>query len=126
MAASVSRTSAGGSRSSGASSPLTASPSRAYGQPAKLCHTSRVAPASRAAASRWSVPSVRSRLVMANALSKLRPSLSEDSAVSWWTTASGRAASTASRTAAASSGSSDDRLGAHRPDVLRAARGWSR
>ena len=49
---------------------------------------------------------MRSRLVIATALSKLRLNLRLDSAVSWWTMTSGRAARTASRTAAASSGSS--------------------
>ena len=60
---------------------------------AKLCATKRSTPAARAAASRWSVPSVRSRLVAANdALEVARRSRSPPSAVIWWTIASGRAA----------------------------------
>jgi hypothetical protein len=49
---------------------LTGPPSRAYLALAKLWATNRRTPASRAAASSASVPSIRSRLVCANVRSK--------------------------------------------------------
>ncbi len=97
---------AGGEGSSGASSSLTREPSFAYGQPAKLCATNFVAPTAVAAASRLSVPSVRSRFVPANASSRLRRLPRSDSAVAWWTTTSGPASDTAFPTATASRTSS--------------------
>ena len=113
----------GGSGSSGALSSLAAPPSRAYGQPPKLCATNRRAPASRAAASRMSVPSVRRRLVAAKPRSRLRVS-SAAIAVSWCTTTSGRAATTAAVTAVAVERVGHDGLGAelaqHRRLGLRA------
>src|SRR5215470_4792477 len=62
----------------------------------------RRAPAAAAAASRWSVPWVRSWLVTANIRSKWRRSASPASDVIWWMTASGSALATASPTAMAS------------------------
>jgi hypothetical protein len=55
--------------------------------------------------SRWSVPSVRSRLVAAKPSSSLRKSVNPASAVSWWTTTSGSARVRASITASRSSAS---------------------
>jgi hypothetical protein len=77
---------------------------RSFGQVVKLCATNRRAPASRAAASRWSVPSVRSRFVTAKSRSNFfgLPVIAP-SAVSWWTTTSGFASATAVRTLSASS-----------------------
>src|SRR6266566_560011 len=66
----------------------------------------RRAPAAAAAASRWSVPWVRSRLVTVNIRSKWRRSKPAASDVIWWTTASGSARATASPTAMASRPSS--------------------
>ena len=57
-------------------------PVRSAGQPAKLWATNRRAPTARAAESRMSVPSVRSRLVWAKSRSKWRRSSDADSAVS--------------------------------------------
>src|SRR4249919_1203986 len=62
----------------------------------------RRTPAAAAAASRWSVPWVRSWLVTANIRSKWRRSEPPASDVIWWTTASGSARATASPTAIAS------------------------
>ena len=74
---------AGGSGSSASSSVLTGPPARANGHPAKLWATTRLAPAARAASTRWSVPSVRRRLVAANPWSNLRRSVTPARAVSW-------------------------------------------
>ena len=71
IAALVSRVVATGVGSSGSSSVLTGPPSRAYRKLAKLWATKRRTPASRAAATSASVPSVRSRLVCANVRSRL-------------------------------------------------------
>jgi hypothetical protein len=68
--------------------------------------TNRRTPASRAAASSASVPSVRSRLVRAKLRSRLLPKRTVARAVAWWMIASGSARRTASRTARASSRSS--------------------
>ncbi len=103
MAASVVRTCLGGCWSSGSSSDLTGPPTRAYGHAPKLWATIRSTPFSRAAATRWSVPSVRRRLVVAKERSNLRRSRSPPSAVISWTIASGRAAATAARTPSRSS-----------------------
>ena len=102
MASRVRRSSAGGSGSSGSSSDLTGPPTRANGHPAKLWATNRLAPAARAASSRWSVPSVRRRLLAANPWSNLRRLVTPARSVSWCTTASGRAAVTAASTASRS------------------------
>ena len=64
---------------------------RSYGQPAKDC-TINFVPGC-IASMRFFVPSVRSRLVMWNALSMLRM-LTSFSAVIWWTITSGRTRST--------------------------------
>ena len=88
----------GGSGSSASASVLTGPPVRAYGQPANDWAIS-FAPG--AAAIRCSVPSVRSRFVVANVRSKLRMSTSV-SAVIWWTITSGCARSTAALTDARS------------------------
>ena len=102
MASRVRRSSAGGSGSSGSSSVLTGPPTRANGQPVKLWATKRRAPAARAAASRWSVPSVRRRLVVAKPSSKRRKLVTRARSVSWCTTTSGRAVTTAASTASRS------------------------
>ena len=70
-----------------------------------LWATKRCAPASRAAARRWRVPSLRSLLVRAKSRSNVRGLMRAGIAVSWWITASGRASTTAARTAASSSAS---------------------
>ena len=70
---------------------------------AKLCATSRRTPASRAAASSASVPSVRIRFVSPKLRSRFRENRTFASAVASWTIASGSAPSTALRTARASS-----------------------
>jgi hypothetical protein len=74
---------------------------------AKLCATTWDTPVASAAASRWSIPSVRSRLVMApnrsGCLKSGLPACAKESAVIWCTIASGRAAATAAPTDAASS-----------------------
>ena len=76
---------------------------RVRARPRSSGRSTRSTPASRAAASRWSVPSVRRRLVSANERSNLRRSRSPPSAVIWWTIASGRASATAARTPSRSS-----------------------
>ena len=78
----------------------TGPPSREKRNAPKLCATKRRAPTACPAARRWSVASVRSRLVMtaADERSGWRISLADigpDSAVSWWTITSGSAAATA-------------------------------
>src|SRR5439155_19049873 len=65
-----------------------------------------------------SVPLARSSLVVANALSKLRPHFAFASAVASWTIASGLLSSTALRTPRVE----HHRLGAERPQQLRARR----
>ena len=105
MASRLRRSSAGGSGSNGSSSVLTGPPTRALGHPAKLWATRRLAPAARAAASRWSVPSVRSRLVAANPASNLLRLVMPARSVSWCTTTSGRAAVTTRSTSSRSSAS---------------------
>ena len=69
----------------------------------KLCATTWATPAASAAASRWSVPSVRSRLVVANHRSMCLKSGLPAIEVIWCTIVSGFAAATASPTDAASS-----------------------
>ena len=64
MAAWMARMPLAGCGSSGSSSGFTSAPSRANGQPPKLWARNRRAPAARAADSRWSLPSVRSRFVV--------------------------------------------------------------
>ena len=69
------------------------------------CVTTWETPVALAAASRWSIPSLRSRLVAAKKRSGFLglglPECVRDKAVIWFTIASGRAAATASPTAAA-------------------------
>src|SRR6266508_731547 len=93
--------------SSGSSSVLTHPPSRIPLKMAALCATKLVTPVASAAASRWSVPSLRSRLVVAKKRSGfLRlglPACASERPVIWCTIASGRAAATASPTDAAPS-----------------------
>jgi hypothetical protein len=71
------------------------------------CATTWETPVASAAASRWSIPSLRSRLVVAKKRSAfLRlalPACATDRPVIWCTIVSGRAAATASRRGAASS-----------------------
>jgi hypothetical protein len=124
MASRVRRSWAGGSGSSGSSSVLTGPPTRAKGQPAKLWATNRLDPAARAAASRWSVPTVRRRLVSANPSSSLRKSVIPARAVSSCTTTSGRAATTARSTASRSraSATTGSAPAARRPAALPAVR----
>ena len=95
-----------GAGSSGSSSVLTGPP-LAGERPAgvALRDEPRARRPPRPAASRWSVPSVRSRLVCAKSRSKWRRSSEPDSAVSWWTITSGSAAATARATASGSSAS---------------------
>ncbi len=66
----------GGVGSSSAVSSFAAGPLRAYGQPAKLWATKRSTPTARPADNRWSVPSVRRRLVSSKDCSNLRRSMS--------------------------------------------------
>src|SRR3989440_9753088 len=106
MASSVSRIAGTGAGSSGSSSVLTGPPSRAYRYEAKLWAMKRRTPASRAASSSASVPSVRRRLVWWKLRSKCLKSLRPVRAVAWWMMASGFASSTASPTAPRSSRSS--------------------
>src|SRR2546426_7020738 len=68
-----------------------------------------------------SVPFARSSLVVANALSKLRPHFAFASAVASWTIASGLLSSTALRTPRVEQ-VEHHRLGAERPQQLRARR----
>src|SRR6478736_3430726 len=93
--------------SSGSSSVLTHPPVRTPFMLAWPCMTTWDTPIASAAASRWSTPSLRRRLVIAkNRSARLRSGLPEcasDRAVIWFTIVSGRAAATASPTAAASS-----------------------
>src|SRR4051794_35355930 len=95
MASSKPRNFSGGSGSKNASSLFTGPPLRAADQPPKLCATKRRVPIARPAASRWSVPSVRRRLVVSKKRSMWRMSNSPDSAVSWCTITSGSADATA-------------------------------
>ena len=106
------RASAGGSGSSGSSSVLTGPPSRASGQPAKLCHTSRL-DAGRPCGGEQVVGAFGAQAVgRRERLLEVRPRLRPGSAVSWCTTTSGRAAATASRTAARVERVDHHRLGA--------------
>src|SRR5215213_1238771 len=91
----------------GSSSVLIGPPWRAYrAKAAPLCATNRRTPASRAAASSASVPLVRSSLVLASVLSRLRLNFTFASAVAWCMIAPGWFSSTAVRTARGSSRSS--------------------
>jgi hypothetical protein len=92
----------GGREASGSSSVFTGPPERSY-MPALLCAMTRRVPARAAAASRLSVPRVRSSLVAANTRSTLRRLRMPPSAVIWCTITSGPAASTAAITASRSS-----------------------
>jgi hypothetical protein len=60
------------------------------------------APATRAAATRFRVPSVRMRSLPASSVSALRGFIAAGRSVSWWMTTSGRAAPTASASRSAS------------------------
>jgi hypothetical protein len=91
-----------GRESSGSSSVFTGPPERSY-MPALPCAMTRRVPACAAAASRLSVPRVRSSLVAAPAWSGLRRLRTPASAVIWCTITSGRAARTAAVTASRSS-----------------------
>ena len=91
--------------SSGSSSVFTGPPTRSYSQAAKLCATNRCTPIAFPAARRWSVPSVRSRLVIANARSTFRMLPRSEIAVSSCTITSGSAFATADATSSASSAS---------------------
>jgi hypothetical protein len=71
--------------------------------PALLCAMTRRVPARAAAASRLSVPRVRSSLVAANTRSTLRRLRRSASAVIWYMITSGAAACTAAITASRSS-----------------------
>ena len=73
---------------------------------AKLWATNLLTPASRAAATSVSVPSVRSRLVCTKELSRFFENCTSARAVASWTIASGSASRTALRTAPPSSRSS--------------------
>ena len=97
IASTVVRTWAGGAVSSGSFSDFTIPPVRAYGHGAKLCATKRFTPTARPAASRWSVPFVRSSFVGAKSRS-MRRGLKSLIAVSWWTITSGSASATARAT----------------------------
>jgi hypothetical protein len=87
MPACAARIDGGGSGSRGSASVCTGPPARAKRNAAKLCATKRRAPTARPAARRWSVASVRSRLVMVTAYERSgwrmsRALISPDSAVS--------------------------------------------
>ena len=96
-----------GPGSSGSSSVFTHPPSRMPSKAPKLCATTWDTPVASAAASRWSVPSERSRLVAAKNRSGCfksgLPACATESPVIWCTIASGRALATASPTDTASS-----------------------
>src|SRR5271169_1636271 len=70
-----------------------------------LCAISRRAPAARAAATRFAVPSMRNRAFRTSASPRPAGSRTCGRSVSWWMTTSGRAPTTAARTAAASKAS---------------------
>src|SRR5262245_20192621 len=89
MAAIVARDARVGSGSIGSVSDFTGPPTRWLDQPVKLCATNRRAPAPRAAASRCSVPSMRSRLVRAKDSSNFFTLVGALSALSSCTTTSG-------------------------------------
>src|SRR3954453_16884095 len=100
----------GGLGSRGSASVCTGPPVRAYRKAPKLCATNRRAPTARPAARRWSVPSVRSRLVITaiGERSGCRASRTlsfPDSTVSSCTITSGSADATACATASGSSAS---------------------
>ena len=92
----------GGRETSGSSSVFTGPLDRSYTATLPCAMTRRV-PARAAAASRLSVPRVRSSLVAANTWSTLRRLRKSASAVIWCTITSGPAASTAAITASRSS-----------------------
>ena len=119
-----------GRGSSGSSSVFTEPPARSLGQPVKLCAMTRLVPAAAAAASRLSVPVVRSSLVTAKSRSRWRGARMSPSAVIWWMITSGAAARTAAITASRSSPSSTAgsapaaRSGAALPGVRVVAMTW--
>ena len=83
MASNMSRADAGGSATRGSSSSLTGPPTCAYRNGAKLCATNLCTAASAAAASRMSVPLVRSSFVGAKTRSILREKAWPARAVAW-------------------------------------------
>ena len=97
---------AGNSSASSGSSSVTKPRSRFAGQVARLWATTWETPVASAAASKWSVPSARNRMVLApnrsGCLKLGLPACVKASAVIWCTIASGRARATASPTDAAS------------------------
>ena len=103
IAAKMPAIAAGGFGLNPALSSCAGGPPGGYPEAPKLCAITRAPPIFCTAASRFAVPSVRSRLVTAKYRSNLRmlaPIV--DSAVAWYTTTSGRAAMSADSVAAAS------------------------